>query len=208
MVGSRSGAGHGCCSGVAHGPRLDHRRRQRGCCLGGAPRQRGRRHLPDHPLVGDGRARGRLVGGRAPQHLGPGAIGHRDAIRRRRHRRRARRPPGGRAGDDVHGQPGPVADDPEPLQDRRRADPVLLPRRGAHRRHARALDLRRSLRRDGLPADRRRHAGLGVGAGGAGLRPHRPGRDAARPRAAAALLRRVPHLARGVHDPGARATTC
>ena len=115
-----------------------------------------------------------------PQHLGPGAVGHRDAVRGRRHRRRPRRPAGRRAGDDVHRQPGPAPDDPEPLQDRRRADPVLHARRGADRGHARALDLRRPLRRDGLPPDRRRAAGLGVGAGGAGLRAHRPGGDAAR----------------------------
>ena len=124
--------------------------------------------------------------------------------RGRRHRRRARRPPGRRAGDDVHRQPGPAPDDPEPLQDRRRADPVLLPRRGPDRGHARALDLRRPLRRDGVPADRRRDAGVGVGTGGAGFRADRPGGDAARPRAAAALLRRLPYLARGRDDPGAR----
>ena len=119
-------------------------------------------------------------------------------------RRRPRRPAGRRAGDDVHRQPGPAPDDPEPLQDRRRADAVLLPRRGADGGHARALDLRRPLGRDGLPADRRRDAGVRVRAGGAGLRADRPGGDAARPRAAAALLRRLPHLARGRQDRGAR----
>ena len=48
------------------------------------------------------------------------------------------------------------------------------------------------------------HAGVGVGTGGAGLRPDRPGGHAARPRAVPPLLRRLPHLARSRQDPGAR----
>ena len=55
----------------------------------------------------------------------------RDAERRRRRRRRARGAAGGRAGDDVHGEPGPAADDPEHVQDCRRADAGGLPCHGA-----------------------------------------------------------------------------
>ena len=44
---------------------------------------------------------------------------------------------------------------------------------------------------------------LGLGAGGARLRLHRPGRHAARARPVPALLRRLPHLARGGEDRGA-----
>ena len=45
-----------------------------------------------------------------------------------------------------------------------------LPRHRAHRGHARALDLRRSQRRDGLPLDRLGHARLGLVQEADGLR--------------------------------------
>ena len=83
-----------------------------------------------------------------------------------------------RPGDDVHGQPGPAADDSEHVQDRRRADAGGLPRHRARRRDARAVDLRRPQRRDGRAVDRLRPALLGVGAGSAGSRRHRPRGDA------------------------------
>ena len=118
----------------------------------------------------------RVVGAGRHEHLGPGADGHRDAVRGRRGRRRPRRAAGRRAGDDVHRVAGPAADDPEHVQDRRRADAVLHARRGPHRGHARAVDLRRPLGRDGLPADRLRDAALRLGAGGAGLRAASPRR--------------------------------
>ena len=76
----------------------------------------------------------------------------------RRGGRRARRAAGRRAGDDVHGVAGPAADDPQHVQDRRRADAVHDARRGAHAGHPRPVHLRRPLRRDGLPPDRLRHA--------------------------------------------------
>ena len=104
----------------------------------------------------------------------------RDAVRGRRRRRRPRRAAGRRAGDDLHGLAGPAADDPQHVQDRRRADAVLHARRGAHARDARALDLRRPLRRHGLPPDRLRAALLGLGAGGARPRRDRARGDAAR----------------------------
>ena len=58
----------------------------------------------------------------AAERLGHGAGGGRDAERGRRRRRAARRAAGRGAGDDVHRLAGPAADDPEHVQDRRRAD--------------------------------------------------------------------------------------
>ena len=153
-------------------PIRDHRR-QRGRRLRRLPRERSDRHLSDHPRLGDGRALRRMGGLSAHECLGRGAGRRRDAVRGRGGRRGSRRAPGGCPHDDVHGVAGAPADDPQPLQDRRRAPPVLLARRRAHRGHARALDLRRPLRRDGLPADRLRHAGVGLGAGSAGHGRHR-----------------------------------
>ena len=46
----------------------------------------------------------------------------RDAVRGRRRRRGARRAAGRRADDDLHRVAGPAADDPQHVQDRRRAD--------------------------------------------------------------------------------------
>ena len=59
------------------------------------------------------------------QHLGHRAGRGRDAVRGRRRRRRARRAAGRGARDDLHGLAGPAADDPQHVQDRRRADAVL-----------------------------------------------------------------------------------
>ena len=58
------------------------------------------------------------------EHLGHGPARHRDAVRGRRRRRGPRRAAGRRADDDLHGVAGPAADDPEHVQDRRRADAV------------------------------------------------------------------------------------
>ena len=102
-----------------------------------------------------------------------------------------------RPGDDVHGQPGPAADDPEHVQDRRRADAGGLPRHGARGGHARAVDLRRSQRRDGRPLDRLRDAVVRRR-----CRRRRTSRSIAHAatlevaRAVPALLRRLPHVAR------------
>ena len=114
--------------------------------------------------------------------------------------RRPRGAAGRRADDDLHGVAGAAADDPRHVQDRRRALELLHARRRPHRGDARALDLRRPLRRDGLPADRLRAARLGLGPGSARHGPDRPGGDAALARPAPALLRRLPHLARGRQD--------
>ena len=85
-----------------------------------------------------------------------------------------------------------------------RADAVHDARGGAHARDPRALDLRRPLRRHGLPADGLRDARLGLGPGGAGPRRDRARGDAGLARPVPALLRRLPHLARGRQDRGAR----
>ena len=84
-----------------------------------------------------------------------------------RRRRRPWRAPGRRARDHLHRVAGPAADDPQHVQDRRRADAVRDARRRADARDARAVDLRRPLRRDGLPPDRLRAPVLELGAGGA-----------------------------------------
>ena len=106
---------------------------------------------PDHAVLADGRAGRRVVGQGRTEPLGRRARRRRDAVGGRRRRRGARRAAGRRAGDDVHRVAGPAADDPQHVQDRRRADAVQHARGGAHDRHARAVDLRRPLRRDGLP---------------------------------------------------------
>ena len=77
---------------------------------------------PITPLLADGRALRRVGGRKTAEPLGAGARGGRDAVGGRRRRRGPRRAAGGRAGDDLHGVAGPAADDPEHVQDRRRAD--------------------------------------------------------------------------------------
>ena len=105
-------------------------------------------------------------------------------------------------------QPGPAADDPEHVQDRRRADAGGLPRHGARGRHARAVDLRRPQRRHGRALDRLRACSSSVvGAGSAGPRRDRARGDARIAHAVPAFLRRLPHVARAPEDRGDRATT-
>ena len=101
----------------------------------------------------------------------------------------------GALGDDVHGVAGPPADDPQHVQDRRRADAGGHPRRGAHHRHPRPVDLRRPQRRHARPHDRLGDARRRVGAGGARLRARRPRRHAPFAGAVPPLLRRVPDVA-------------
>ena len=155
-------------------------RRQRGRGLGRLPAQRGLLHLPDHAVLADGRAGRRVVEPGPAERLGHRADGRRDAERGRRGRRAARRAAERRAGDDVHRLAGPAADDPEHVQDRRRADAGGAARRRPVAGGAGAVDLRRPLGRDGGAADRLRAARLGVGAGGARPGAGRAGRDAAR----------------------------
>ena len=188
----------------AEGDRADALPRDRGRERGGrerrAPALRGDRDLPHHPVVGHGRARRRVVGPRADEPLGRGADRRRDAERRRRRRRAARRAPGRRARHHVHVIAGPAPDDPRHVQDRRRADAVRDARRGTDGGDARALDLRRSQRRDDRSDDRVRAALLLVGPGDPGHGARRPRRDAPDARPVPALLRRLPHVARGRQD--------
>ncbi len=105
----------------------------------------------------------------------------------------------GHSRDDVHGVPGPAADDAEHVQDRRRADTGRDPRRRPHPGHPRPVHLRRPLRRDGRPHDRLGHALRRQRPGGAGLRARRARGVPSFPRAVPALLRRLPHQPRGQH---------
>ena len=134
---------------------------------------------------------------RRPNLWGTVPVGDRDAERGRRRRRAARRAAGRRARDDLHRLAGPAADDPQHVQDRRRAHADGLPRGGALARHPGAVDLRRPQRRHGRARHRLRHAGVGLGAGGDGPGADRAGGHAGVARALPALLRRLPHLARG-----------
>ena len=136
---------------------------------------------------------------------GAGAGGHRDAVGGGRRRRCPRRFAGWRAGDDLHGQPGPVADVAGDVQDRRRAPSVRHSRRGPCRRRSRPLDLRRPLRRLRGPSDRLRHSRRRLGAGGAGHGGSRLHDQSRESRAVPALFRRLPHLARDQrHRPALR----
>ena len=181
-----------------------HARRQRGGGIGRVPPERGDRHLPDHPQFADGGALRRMGESGQDQSLGRGPGDRRDAVGGGRCRRGARRAAGGSAGHDLHGVPGPAPHDPQHVQDRGRADALHDARGGAHAGHARLVDLRRSLGRDGLPPDRLRAALLQLGAGGARPGGHRPRRDPRIARAVPALLRRLPHLARDREDRGAQ----
>ena len=80
--------------------------------------------------------------------------------------------------------------------------PLLHARGRAHAGDARPVDLRRPLRRDGLPADRLRPARLRLRPGSPGPRRHRACGDPALPRPLPPLLRRVPDLPRGREDRG------
>ena len=139
-----------------------------------------------------------------PQSLGGRSRGRRDAVRSRRGGRRTRSPAGRRSGDDLHGLSRPSPDVAEPLQDRRRADTVLHARGGSQRRHARALDFRRSLRRDGGSGHWLRAARLELATGGAGPGGGRSRGHARLSRSGAALLRRLSHFARDLQDRRAR----
>ena len=160
-------------------------RRQRGRRPRRLRAERGDLDLPDHPRLADGGALRRLVGGRAAEPVGQGPGRRRDAVRGGRRRRAPRRPPEGRPGDDVHGQPGPPLDDPQHVQDRRRADADGDPRRGPDHRHACPLDLRRPQRRHARADDR-----LGDAGGGSVQEAH----DFALVAHAATLRARIPFL--------------
>ena len=78
--------------------------------------------------------------------------------------------------------------------------PCRDPCRGPHGRDARAVDLRRSQRRDGRPHRRASRSCARERAGGPRLRLGRPRRDPALACSVPALLRRVPHDPRDRQD--------
>ena len=176
-------------------------RRQRSRRFGRLSPQRSHRDLSDHAVVDDGRARptsGRRNGQTNIWGIVPKVVEMQSE--------------GGAAGA-VHGalQAGALATTftasqglllmiPNMYKIAGELTPFVHARRGAHARDARAVDLRRSLRRDGLPADRLRDALLGQRAGGARLGGDRARGHARVARAVPALLRRLPHLARGRQD--------
>ena len=170
-------------------------------------RQRDHLDLPDHARLRHGRALRRLVGRRAAEPVGRRARRHRDAVRGRCRRRPPRRAPEGRPGNDLHRLAGPAADDPEHVQDRRRADADGDPRRRPDARHPCAVDLRRPQRRHARAGDRLGDARRRLGPGGARLRAGGPCRNAPQPGAVPPLLRRLPDLARDRQDRGPRAGT-
>ena len=177
-------------------------RRQRGRRLDRLSRQRNLRDLPDHAVVDDGRA-GRPVG--RPK-AGPniwGTVPHVVEMQSE----------GGAAGA-VHGalQTGALTTTftasqglllmiPNMFKIAGELTPTVFHVAARAAGGAGALDLRRSLRRDGRADDRLGDALLELGAGSA-----RPGaRRAAAPRLPSRipvppLLRRVPHVARGQQD--------
>ena len=142
--------------------------------------------------------------GRPEEHLGHGAARGRDAERGWCRGRGARGAADGRDDDHLHGVAGPAADDPEHVQDRRRADADGVSRRSALARDAGALHLRRSLRRDGRADDRLGDALLELGAGSARPGAHRRERDARLAHPVRPLFRRLPHVPRNQQDRDAR----
>jgi len=109
----------------------------------------------------------------------------------------------GGAAAALHGavQKGALApDDPEHVQDRRRADQHGLPHRRALDRDVVAFDLRRSQRRDVHPQHRLGHALRQLRAGSDGLRADFAGEHVEVARAVSPYLRRLPHQPRGGQD--------
>ena len=157
-------------------------------------------HLPDQPGDVDGRDDGRVGVGGPPQRVRPAGARDDDAERGRRRRRGPRLARRRRPLVDVHGVAGAAADGAQPLPDRGRADANRLSRVGADGGEARALDLQRPLRRDGVPPDGVRPAVLAHRAGVHGPRARRPPLDAQDADPLHALLRRLPHVGADQQD--------
>jgi hypothetical protein len=187
------GVGRGCKSRRV-GNNHAHPGRQRSRCPRRLPRQRGDRHLSHHPGVEHGRVGGRMGLTGPAQPVGRGTDHHRDAVGGRCRRHAARRAHLRRAGDQLHRQPGSAADDPQPLQDRRRADALRSARRGTRGGDSRAVDLRRPVRRHGLSCHRLCAARRQLAAGSAGLCPDRAGGDTRRAHPGDSFFRWLPHL--------------
>ncbi len=135
-----------------------------------------------------------------PNVFGTRACRGRDAERGRCRRRPSRRAAERRPRDHLHRLAGSAADDPEHVQDRRRADAGGASCRRPLARSAGAVDLRRPLGRDGGPPDGLRSPRVGVRSGGTRPGTGRSGRNASDSSSVRALLRRLPHVARAEHD--------
>jgi hypothetical protein len=143
-----------------------------------------------------------VVRRRAAESLGRRAARDRDAKRGRRGRRCARGLAGRSANDDVYRFPGPLAHDPQHVQDRRGTDAGSDSCGGAVAGRPGPLHLLRSQRCDGGPGNGLRHAGLQLGAGGHGLCPDCPCGYPRIARAVPASLRRLPYLTRSDENQG------
>ncbi|CAN4037220.1 Mycobacterial persistence regulator A, partial [Dysosmobacter welbionis] len=124
--------------------------------------------LSHHPVLSHGRLGRPVVRRWSEEHFRHHCQGRRDAVRGGclRHGPRL---PGRRCADHhLHRIPGPAADDPQYVQDRRRAAALRVPCVRPYRVHPRPEHFRRPLRRHGLPPDRLRHAVRGQRAGGHG----------------------------------------
>ncbi len=152
-------------------------------------------HLPHHAFFDHGRTGGRMGRPGPQEHLRRDGKSGGDAVRSRCRRRRARFVAERRPDLDVYRVAGPAADDPQHVQNRRRAAAGRIPRFGPCAGRTVVVDLRRPPGRHGCPPDRFRHARHLVSAGSHGLGRHRPHRLAQGPRAVPPLLRRLPHLA-------------
>ena len=87
--------------------------------------ERGDCDLSDYAVVAHGRVRG-CGRRRAAEHVRRGAGRDRDAERRRAQRGPATGPSRPAPDDDLYGVAGPVADDPQHVQDGRRADATVF----------------------------------------------------------------------------------
>jgi hypothetical protein len=139
-----------------------------------------------------------------PQYFRPEGAGSPDAVRSGRRRRRARLPGRWRADVHLHGLPGPLADDPQHVQDFRRTSARRLSCQRARHRRTRPVHLRRPSGRHGLSPDRLCHAGLQFRAGVHGPVPGRSPVLYRVEHPLPAFLRRFPHLPRSAEDRGHR----
>ena len=124
----------------------------------------------------------------------------RNAIRGRRRRRRARDASDWRAHYDVHRESGPAIDDPEYVQDRRRANQHGVSHRSPHYRLTRVVDLRRSQRCDDCALDGMGNAVCQLNSGSHGLRVDRASEHAAHESSLPSRVRWLPHVTRGDED--------
>ena len=129
--------------------------------------------------------------------------GRGDAVRGRRGRRGARLPGRRRSDHHLHRVPGPAADDPQHVQDRRLSSCPAVFHVSARTVSTHALNIFGD-HSDvyGLPPDRLCHAVRGQRAGGHGPRPRRASGRAGGQGSLHQLLRRLPYQPRDPEDRG------